>query len=1032
MAAIVKFFIERPLATNLISFMIILLGTLSFFQLKRQPTPLVDMDQLRIVSVVPAASPEEIELSVTTKIEEALESVNGIEKHRSTSSEGKSVIEIFIDPEAPDKEKVKSDVRRAVETVEDLPEEMEESPQVHEIKVEEIVVYEMAIIYDNYQQARILQTARELKRKLLDFPGIAKVRYNGIPEREVRIRLDPRKLRRYQVGIDEVIQVIQQNKIRLSAGMLKSTDQEKGIITISDFEDPTDIAKLVIRSTSAGRRILIGDVAEVVNDFTDEDKIVKFNGQRGGSLMLIKKSSADIIDLVEQIEALKSRYLTTGSPDLKLVTTWDFSSNTRTRLDIVSSNLAAGFVLVLVVLFLFLDYRVAFWTAIGIPIAIAGALILMPKLDISINSVSLCGMILVLGMIVDDAIIIAENIYRQMENGIAAKEAAYEGLRQVIKPVFGTIVTSIIAFLPLYFLPGMIGDFSIEVPTTVNLMLLASFLEAVLILPSHLAHRKRKANGDHRPPTPPGQILIQFLARYYQGFLTRCLRFRWTTLAIVLGLTAAGFYMAAQWSNFRMFDLSQSSRIYLMGDVTDGASLAFTEKQVAVLDDIIEDFPPGIIKTYKHTIGVEGTFKGVRFIAHSSFLSEIVLTPFTERDMIAEEVSRRILHEAQERLGANLKTLDVEIDSEGPPVGRPLEIRIVGDERRTRTAIIDRIVAILEDYPVTEVTADNDVEKQEIRILPDYNALAKSGLNVSQIATTIRTAVDGMIVTHLQTPIERIPFRVIMKDKRDDFEDPLAGLLVRNQFGHLIPVNQVMMTKTVTAPRKILHYNGHPSNLITANFAPGASPRSLYQQVEQELVKLRQEFPGYTIKIGGEAQESHKFIRQILMLLALAVFGIYSWLVLQLNSLMQPFMVVLAIPFGLLGVLLAFITHQSDLSLLALVGLVGVGGVLVNDSLIMVEFINRIVHQEQKDIDQAIIQGAFHRFRPIMLTTLTTVMGLLPTAYGIIGGTDAFISPLVFAMTWGLMVGTPSVLLVIPLLYGILFNPRGRGSQAAA
>lgn len=1026
MGAIAKYLIDRPLATNLISLVLIVLGIFSFFKLNRQATPLVDMDQMRITAIVPAASPADIELSVTRKLEEALEGVSGIQRHFSHSSEGRSTIEIFIDPETPDKEKVKTDIRQAIDSVQDLPEEMLDRPQIMEIRVDEIVVYELAIVFDEYDPARISSVARDLKRRLLDFDEISKVINSSIPEREVHIKLDPQKLRQYQVGIDEVIHAIQENKIRLSGGMLEAEDRERSIVTISDFDNPKDIAQLVIRSTAGGRRILIGDIATVVDSFADQESIAKYNGKQGGSLMIKKKASADIIRLVEKIEALKTSYMKNAPSDMQLISTWDFSVNTRVRLDIVSSNLAAGFVLVLIILFLFLDFRIALWTSLGIPIAIAGALIFMPMADVTINSVSLCGMILVLGMIVDDAIIIAESVYRKIEEGLPGNIAALDGMREVIKPVFGTIVTSIIAFVPLYFLPGMIGDFAVEVPTVVNIMLAASFFEAALILPSHLAHRRERKKGNIRPTIPPGQKLIKVLQGIYARFLTVCLRHRWMTTLLITLLAGSGFAVALKWTRFQMFDLSQASRIYLMGEVKEGASLAYTEKQVDQLEAIISKLPADILMTYKSSIGVEGSFKGARYASRNSFLTEIVLTPFTERDFTAEQVTDYVLGEVRENLAGSFKTLDVEIDSEGPPVGRPLEVRISGDERQVRYQIIDEILTVLKSHPVSEVVADNSAEKDALHLIPDYPTLARAGVSVAQIANTVRAAVDGVIVSHLQTPVERVPFRIMVEGKDHDFKDPLAGLLVRNQFGNLIPIKGIMQEEVVRTPRKILHYNGHPSNMITANVKKGSTAAEVYQSLDTQLEELRFRYPGFSIEIAGEAKESDKFMNDIIILLALAIMGIYCWLVLQLNSLIQPFMVVLAIPFGLLGVLLAFIVHGYNLSLLALVGVVGVGGVLVNDSLIMVEFINRLRTTHTGNWLEAIVEGASHRFRPIMLTTVTTVIGLLPTAYGIFGGTDAFISPLVFTMTWGLLIGTPSVLIVIPTLYA-LYTPKSPG-----
>ncbi len=1015
MTYLIRYFIHKPIAANLLSLTIVLMGLLAFKHLKRQATPLVDMQQMRIISTVPAASPKDIELNVTTKLEEALEGVSGIEKILSNSTESVSTIEVYIDPDASDSEKVKSDIRRAVESVQDLPEEMLEKPHIFEIKVEEMIIYELGIAFNEYDPKRIAEVSRQLKRELQGLSEVATVRESAVPEREIKIYLNAHKLDQYQVSIEEVYQSITNNKIRLSGGVLKKGDQEKSIITLAEFDDPYEVQDIVIRSTSTGQHIFVKDVARIVDGFTKDDRILRFNGMRGASLLVTKKSAADIINLVEKIEDIKNRMQKRGPPDLHLVTTWDFSIATRTRLDIVSMNFALGFFLVLIVLFLFLDPRIAFWTALGIPISIAAALAVAPLLDISINSVSLCGVILVLGMIVDDAIIVAESIYKNLENNMKPKDAALNGVISVIKPVFGTIITSIIAFIPLYFLPGTIGDFSIEVPSIVCIVLAASFLEATFILPSHLSHRA--SHTLHF--IPPGNHLIRFLESRYRKLLSLCIRFKYTTfICFIVGISTC-FYIGKSYAKFRMFDLEQAYRIYFMGEVKEGTTLNYTTDQVKKLEQLVAMLPKDVVQSFKTTIGTEGSFKGLRVQSHTSFLSELVLTPFNHRTLTASFIAKELVRGVQET-GIPFTKFDVEIDAEGPPVGRPIEIRIVGDNAETRERIVNELMEFLKKLPLEMVASDITKGKQELQLRPDFRKLSASGLSTSQIANTIRTIFDGTIVGQFQTSIESSDYRLLMDPNYQNFDDPLIGIAVRNSFGNLIPLKGLVTEEQGSSVKRILRFNGHPSNLITANLNTQATIPEISPIIQRKLHDLEVKFPGYHLHLEGEAKQSQEFIQQIILLLSITIVTIYFWLVFQLESLTKPFMVVLAIPCGIAGIFLAFIGHGMDLSLLALVGIVGVGGVLINDSLILVEFVNRLQRSSQNKFEDDIIDGSVHRFRPIILTTLTTVIGLFPTAYGMVGGTDSFISPLVFTMTWGLLVGTPSVLFIIPVLYAII------------
>ena len=328
MTSLSKFFVEKPLAANLISILVVCIGIFSFTKLKRQATPLVDMQQLRVISALPAASPKDVELNVTSKLEESLEGVSGIKKYYSHSAEGKSTIEIFIDPDAKDIEKVKDDVRRAIESVQDLPEEMIDKPFVREIKVDDMIVYELAIIFDEYSPQKIKDVGRALKRKILDIEEVAKVVENSVPKREIKILLNGKKLRDKQVSVEEVLMAIKNNKVRLSGGTLESFTAEKGIITVSEFENPEDIGNIVIRSTTSGRFIYVKDVAVIKDDFEKPEKILRFNGHRGASLLIVKKASADLIEMVDKVEEVKKAYEETAPKDLPLLTTWDFSVNT--------------------------------------------------------------------------------------------------------------------------------------------------------------------------------------------------------------------------------------------------------------------------------------------------------------------------------------------------------------------------------------------------------------------------------------------------------------------------------------------------------------------------------------------------------------------------------------------------------------------------------------------------------------------------------------------------------------------------------
>ena len=695
------------------------------------------------------------------------------------------------------------------------------------------------------------------------------------------------------------------------------------------------------------------------------------------------------------------------------------------------SNALLGFAMVIVILFFFLDKRIAFWTAVGIPISIGITLIILKFLDISINSISLCGFVVVLGMVVDDAIIIAESIYRAREKGMPPVDASIYGLRMVVKPVLGTIITTIIAFTSLYFVPGMIGDFSVEIPTIVIVMLAASFFEATLILPIHLAHGKQSVSSI-RGEGPPGQKLLIILENFYTRTLRMSLEHKFISLLLLVSFLVVGGLITYGITNFKMFPLEQSYKMWVHAKCPRESNLDFTSKQAIHLEEIIKSLPKGVIQSYKTTVG---RFFRESGRASNSFYIRLILTPSTKRKITAEGVKKYILENIKKKDIKTIHDVTFYIDGGGPPVGKPLELRIIGNDNKLRKEIVSEVTENIKKFGVIEATTDLREGKEEIKVLPKHDVIAMANLNVTMIAATIRAAIDGVVVSSLQTPDDKIEFRVMLDKESKKYKNPLEGLHVRNPYGKLVPLRSLVYEKKGMSPQNIFHYNGDRTNKIAGNVdMEKTTPKKVYEQIENEYKDFEKKHPGFSMDIGGEAKESKKMFKYMVSAIAVSIIAIYFILVIQFNSFIQPIMVIMAIPFGLVGLMIAFGLHGTDLSMLALIGVLGFAGVVVNDSLIMVDFINRTLKGDKSvnavidtakkkgkdgliDVNDAIVQGARLRLRPIVLTTFTTVAGLIPTAYGLIGGLDSFVSPMVLAMAWGLIVGTTATLIAIPVFY---------------
>ncbi|MCB1306337.1 MAG: efflux RND transporter permease subunit, partial [Leptospiraceae bacterium] len=460
------------------------------------------------------------------------------------------------------------------------------------------------------------------------------------------------------------------------------------------------IERIIIRSNDAGQAIRLKDVAEVKAGIEAMDKSVRINGKPGMYLGVAAREGSDILDVVESVVRRVEQFRTDENlpAGLALTSLRDESIETKIRLNIVLQNAVAGFVLVMAVLFFFFNRRIAFWTAAGIPIAIAVALIGIPFLDITINRISLLGLIVVLGMLVDDSIIIAESIYTEMQSGKPPEEAAASGLSKVIRPVISTVITTVFAFVPMYFLGGPVGDFSMEIPTVVILMLVGSLLEALFILPVHLGHAGMPEGG---LVEPPGAKLIAGLERRYSRLLQYCLVRRGfiagsmlTGLVLALGL---GILVV----RFEMFPVDQAWRMWIYGKTRQDSNLEATERQAMRVESIVQSLPAGVIKSFTTTTGIK--WDGTQVLPNL-FLMELILSPSTERSMSAEEI--KVFAFSRIREQKIPFDMDYYIDGGGPPAGKPIEIQVIGNENTQRLALLDQIQKDLESLGATNVDSN--------------------------------------------------------------------------------------------------------------------------------------------------------------------------------------------------------------------------------------------------------------------------------------------------------------------------------------
>jgi multidrug efflux pump subunit AcrB len=1001
--SLAKFFIEKPLVTNTLCVALFAFSGIQLTRVERQGYPLVDFKEMVVIANIKGASAESMELSVTIPIEDSLADVDGILQFRSESSEGSSRVWVRLDPDFKDLDKIRNDIRNAIQGINTFPKELEQKPFIFEVRNDNFSIYEVALSHDD--QDILKQHSRDLARRLRKLPAVKRVYEQGRRQAEIQVAIDPEKLARYKLSLAEVVNEVRSQSMRTTGGKLDLDGVFKNVMVVKSYQDLEVLRSLSLRSLD--RNIRLDEIATIKRDFEPaNESITRYNGREGVSLWVAKEGKADIIRSVDLIKAEIAKYKdSTKDSSLDIFSTWDLSIDTRNRLSLVGGNVILGFFIVLGILFLFLNTQEAFWSAFGIPVALAMVLMLFPSLDISLNTISLCGLVVVLGMVVDDAIIVSESIYRQIEQGKERRLAAWDGLRFVIRPVVFTIITTIVAFLPIYQIPGVLGEFSKEIPTVVIITLLASLIEVAFILPCHLAYGRSSTKR-----TPLLDPWIKKAEKLYVKLLDRCLYHRGWVVAGFFCLAVIGAFVAVQFIKFELFSDDQAYRLSIRGELDSGTSLEKTLEVAEKVDALFENDP--LVTSIKTNIG------GGRWDSSkaSSFRIQVVMPPANQRKTKARDY-KDILEQRIKDAGIDeIQKLDIWVQKDSPIGSRSIEYKVLSSDDRIRHQAIDEFMVKMKEMELSEVTNDIDKGQTVIELKPDSERTKQAGVSFEMIALVVRTAVSGSIATYEQESDDRLP--VVVKLDTGS-KDPLDSLYVTNQFGNQLLLADLVERVEYQSVQTIARFNGERYNTITANTrGKKANALEITNKLEPVMHEMMQKYPGVVFEMEGEAKDTASMKTQIIRLTAFAILAIYALLIVQFNSLVQPFFVIMGIPFGWIGISLAFAAHGIDLSLLAMVGIVGFSGIIVNDSLVMVDCINRLAKDSELSF-ATIIEGARLRLRPIILTTLTTVGGLFPTAYGLIGGLDAFISPLVMSMMWGLIFGTPAILIMVPTLYAL-------------
>ncbi|MBI4386228.1 MAG: efflux RND transporter permease subunit [Elusimicrobia bacterium] len=1011
----IEFFLRRRVIGNLITLFIVLVGGWQAWTVRREAFPDIKFDIVTITTAYPGGSPEEVETLVTRPIEEELKGVSGIDRVESYSIENQSLLVTRLDENLSEREKDRTvtDIHQAVARVEDLP-EVSRRPVVEELTAathRPLLTLSVAGGTDDERD----RFAEEMKDLIEAVPGVSRVKLDGDRKREVIVEVDRTRLDQNRLTMAEVAAAIRRNNVDRSAGAVQAGPLEHWVRVRSGISTAHELGDIAVRSNDERTVVRLRDLAQVREGFADQRIHVRAGGKPAIDLQVSKHKTGDAIRLADAVKKIQ-REQTTRAADKKieLILSDDLSFFIKRRLRVMTSNLVQGGALILAALFIFLDWRLAVVAAWGVPISFAAAMLVAVPLGFTINLMSLLAFIIVLGMLDDDSVVVAENIYRHLEQGKPALRAAIDGTREVLLPVIGSVMVSCCAFLPFALMSGIMGKFLMMIPLIVCMCFVASVFEAFFILPSHVLDLMRYGR--------PVEEMRE--SRWYAAAVGKYRRAAGWVLqhrlkfAGLLAAFLAGTVLLAAWRiKFVLFPPGLIDQFFIQLEMPPGTNLNTTASALQKIEEAVLSLPRSELDAVTSRVGMKGwedtARTGTQYAQARVFLSPEDTRP-RKTKTIVEDLRRKI------GLPPGAMKVSVEEMRPGPPVGQAVFVRTRGPEPGVNRAIADEIKAELAKIPgIYDVRDSLEAGKKQWLFTLDAREAAFAGLDAERVSLDLFYAVDGVEVSKIQRPDEEVDIRLKLLPQQRSNPADLLALEVLNLQGRPVHLGSVSRVLESQGPPVLQRYNFHPAVSVTSNVDLSKNTsREVNNRIQKRFQDLPKRHPGYELIYGGEEEETNKSLRSLFRAFGTALLLDFVILATLFGSYVQPFLILLTIPIGLIGVTYALLLHGMPASFMALLGVVAMTGVVVNNAIVLVNFIN-----EKRSLGmgaaEAALEASVDRLRPIWASSITTLLGLFPTAYGF-GGHEPFVAPMAMALAWGLTFAMPMTLFIIPAAYVII------------
>jgi multidrug efflux pump subunit AcrB len=1043
---ILEWFASNHVAANLLMLIIIVAGLLSVFSAKLEVFPELSLDMLTITVPYLGASPEDVEEGVCLRVEESIAAVDGIKRMTSSAAEGAGVTLIEVE-EYADATDVLDDVKAEVDTIITFPEETEK-PVISEIKTRHQVI--TVVVFGDVTEKTLRILAEQIRDDLTAKPNVSQVDIAGVRPYEISIEVSEENLRRYNLSFDQVTQAVRNSSLDTPAGSVKTSGGEILVRTKGQKYYGPEFEKIIVLTKNDGTTVRLGDIATVRDDFQDVDLYSRFDGKRAALIQVTRIGEQDALDIAKTVKQYVNQKKESLPEGVSLGLWGDDTEILKDRVDLLTRNGYIGLALVFLCLTLFLNMRLAFWTTMGIPISFLGAFYIIPHFDVSINMISLFAFIMSLGLVVDDAIVVGENVFAYRQQGLGRTEAAIRGVKEMAMPVILAVLTTMFAFLPLAYTLGIVGKILRQLPIVVISVLGTSLAEALLILPAHLSGQRSwnkfiLVRFTDKINQATHKMLNWFVQGPFTRFVEKAVRWRYVTLAsgVAIFLVTVGIIVGG-YIKFVFFDAVEADNMLALLNMPLGTPV---EKTQEIINDIeraafeaIEEFDgkrPGKQSLLKHistTVGAQPTMaRGgpVTLDAGTggqSHLAEVnvELLGAEKRDVSSVAIRNRWRELVGEIPGVSSLTFVSELVS----TGNPIDIELSHTDYDVLLPASERLKSILREYAgVSDITDDFEPGKTELKLQLKETGRTL-GLTLSDLARQIRQGFYGDEAQRIQRGRDDI--RVMVRypeDQRRSLAD-VENMRIRLPDGTQIPFKTVAEVRYGRGYSTITRIDRRRVVSVSADVDEAvANSKQINSELAQsKLPELMREFPGLKYRFAGEQREMQESFSSLIPNFGIAMMAIFALLAVQFRSYSQPIIVMSAIPFGIVGATLGHLLMGFNLGLLSFFGIVALSGVVVNDSLIMIDLINR-ERSSGEELKQVLRDCATRRFRPIMLTTLTTFCGLLPmiTEKSL---QARFLIPMAISLAFGVMFATCITLILVPSLYMILEDIKARTFMA--